>query len=194
MYTVPKIHKDLVHPPGRPIVSAKGGLIEPIAQFIDYYINNSVRKLPTCLKDTQHFISQIQDIDLTNKEIILATMDVQSLYTIIPKKEGIEAIAEILSNDDTELPLLCMLEMSKTCYTPMPIFLWVSGSPPTSLKKASTSLGRCYHRHYNMVGPCSQWRLNESLFDDKRVVEEISLGLTDYFKENTTQSSSAAWI
>ncbi|CAH2251891.1 Hypothetical predicted protein [Pelobates cultripes] len=65
-YNLPKIHKNLEHPPGRPIVSAKEGLIEPIAQFIDYNINKSIRKLPTCLRDTQHFIDKIRNIDLTD--------------------------------------------------------------------------------------------------------------------------------
>ncbi|CAH2305106.1 Hypothetical predicted protein, partial [Pelobates cultripes] len=59
LYTLPKIHKDPITPPGRPIVSVKEGLLEPVTKYIDHYIKKSVMALPTCLRDTQDFIHKI---------------------------------------------------------------------------------------------------------------------------------------
>uniref|UniRef100_A0A8C5R6Y8 Reverse transcriptase domain-containing protein n=1 Tax=Leptobrachium leishanense TaxID=445787 RepID=A0A8C5R6Y8_9ANUR len=96
LYTIPKIHKDLHRPPGRPIVSARGGLLEPIGKYIDQCCKTTVLALPTCLKDTNQFLEKISEIQLLEKEIILATLDVKNLYTIIPHQQGIEAFKRTL--------------------------------------------------------------------------------------------------
>ncbi|CAH2277150.1 Hypothetical predicted protein [Pelobates cultripes] len=59
LYTLPKIHKDPKTPPGRPIVSAKESLLEPVVKYVDFYIKDSIVALPTCLRDTRDFIQKI---------------------------------------------------------------------------------------------------------------------------------------
>ena len=49
--------------------------------------------------DTQDFINKIKDIGPLPEGVILATLDVTSLYTNIPNQEGIVAVADKLRTD-----------------------------------------------------------------------------------------------
>lgn len=98
MYLVPKIHKDLKKPPGRPIVSGVQSIFYPLAVYIDSHLQDIVKKLPNCLKDTGDLLNRIQDIDVTDVTM-LCTLDVQSLYTNIPLDEGCDAIRDKLSEN-----------------------------------------------------------------------------------------------
>lgn len=59
LYMVPKIHKDLTRPPGRPIVSGVNSVLEPIAIYVDGYLQKITKKLSNSLKDTGNFLSRI---------------------------------------------------------------------------------------------------------------------------------------
>ena len=129
-YTRPKIHKlpkliaqhstshtnsnnvhDIEHhtkalhitPPGRPIIAANGTLTESLSGYIDNILNPLRHTIPTHIKDTTHFLNEIQKIGTLPEGTILATMDVVSLYTNIPHKEGIQACREFLTHN--KLPI-----------------------------------------------------------------------------------------
>lgn len=91
MYTLPKIHKNLLNPPGRPIVSGIGSLTEPLSQFVDSHIKDLVYGLPSYLKDTMDFLKKLSDCYVDTNDL-LCTMDVSSLYPSIPHKDGLEAM------------------------------------------------------------------------------------------------------
>lgn len=55
IYIIPKIHKYLRNPPFRPIVNTRGSLHEPIGQYLDRYLQSSVEKMRTFIKDTTDF-------------------------------------------------------------------------------------------------------------------------------------------
>lgn len=84
-YILPKIHKDLTNPPGRPIVAGISSLTEPISNFVDFVLRPLVTSLPSYLRDTCDFLQCLSAIKKKNlnKDITLATMDVTSLYTNI---------------------------------------------------------------------------------------------------------------
>uniref|UniRef100_A0A8C5PS46 Reverse transcriptase domain-containing protein n=1 Tax=Leptobrachium leishanense TaxID=445787 RepID=A0A8C5PS46_9ANUR len=84
LYTLPKIHKNATHPPSRPIVSACGGLLEPLSKWLDFLVKESVMGLDTCLKDTPQLITDLRGIVLLETEVVFMTSDVKSLYTVIP--------------------------------------------------------------------------------------------------------------
>lgn len=54
-YTVPKIHKHATRPPGRPIVSTKGTLLEPLSTYLDSFLRPLLPEIPSYLRDTTHF-------------------------------------------------------------------------------------------------------------------------------------------
>lgn len=85
-------HKCLSQPPGRPIVSGIGSIFEPLAVYVDSFLQDIVKKLPYCLKDTNDFLDRVEEVNVT--EITwLCTFDVKSLYTNIPLIDGMEAVA-----------------------------------------------------------------------------------------------------
>lgn len=55
LYLIPKIHKDLNRPPGRPIVSGVESIFSPLAIYVDDYLQEVVKELPKCLRDTGDF-------------------------------------------------------------------------------------------------------------------------------------------
>ncbi|XP_077113081.1 uncharacterized protein LOC143768273 [Ranitomeya variabilis] len=90
IYFTPKIHKDPVSPPGRPIVSGIDGLCEPICKFVDYYLKPLVEALPSYARDTMDVLARIDGMSI-EKEMILVTADIESLYTCIRHQDGLEA-------------------------------------------------------------------------------------------------------
>lgn len=92
IYTLPKIHKNIENPPGRPIISGIGSLTEKISTFIDSFLRPHVMTLPSFVKDSMDMIRALKDIQLPTEDTMLATFDVESLYTNIPHDGGIEAV------------------------------------------------------------------------------------------------------
>lgn len=108
-YTLPKIHKK--DNPGRPVVNSIGSVTEKISAYVDETLKPLARLVPSYIKDTTHFINTLEDIDITDNDI-LVTIDVSALYTNIPHTEGIEAIREwmTVNNKPREnIDLICTL-------------------------------------------------------------------------------------
>ena len=97
-YILPKIHKNKDNPPGRPIVSASSHPTERISEFVDYQLNPLVPKLPSYIKDTTHFLQKLDSLPELPNGCLLVTLDVSSLYTNIPHKEGIHACRKALES------------------------------------------------------------------------------------------------
>ena len=95
-YMLPKIHKLVTPPPGRPIISANGAPTEKISQFVDHFLNPPTQKLRSFVKDTTHFLQILDNIGKLPPNCILVTLDVSSLYTNIPNDEGIAAARDTL--------------------------------------------------------------------------------------------------
>ena len=65
------------------------------SQFLDFWLQPAMKALPSFLKDTTTLINELNDL-IVEPDTILVTIDVKSLYTCIPHKEGIQACAESL--------------------------------------------------------------------------------------------------
>ena len=96
LYFMKKIHKN---PMGiRPIVSSCNSITELISQFVDKWLQPFVKELPSYLKDSTEFIKLVEGTPLPASSI-LASIDVSSLYTNIPHKDGIENTLHQLRNN-----------------------------------------------------------------------------------------------
>ena len=93
---LPKIHK--AGTPGRPIVSSHSCPTVIISEYLDSIFSKHVRKLPSFVQDTPHFLRLIQDFQfpLTHDEKLLFTMDVSSLYTSIPHDFALDSLRHYL--------------------------------------------------------------------------------------------------
>ena len=101
-YHLPKIHKTLDHPPGRPIVSGCGGPTENLSKLIDHWLQPLVQLLPSYIKDSTDFLQTITEWN--NKyaplpaHALIVTIDVVGLYTNIPHDEVEVSVTEALNN------------------------------------------------------------------------------------------------
>ena len=76
-----------------------------------------MKNLPSYLKNTTELINDFKNLQL-EPETILVTVDVKSLYTCIPHKDGIDACREALYSTKEDNPnrpdadvLICLLEV-----------------------------------------------------------------------------------
>lgn len=94
-YIIPKLHKSLTNPPGRPIVSATKGPLERIGKYTDALIKELVYELPSYVCDTRDVLKAIQRVHCPTGSL-LGGIDVESLYTSIPHSYGLRAVAHFL--------------------------------------------------------------------------------------------------
>ena len=96
-YLLPKIHKDPLIPPGRPVVSGSGGPTEKISQFVDHFIGQLVTLSESYIRDPTHLINILNKFNMP-PGMLLCTLDITSLYTNIPHNEGIQSIKGIVGH------------------------------------------------------------------------------------------------
>ena len=86
-YTLTKIHKPT--PVGRPIISGCSGPTERISAFVDHLIQPIAELQASYLKDRQSLSTSSRGSNCLKG---LVSMDVTSLYTNIPQREGITTV------------------------------------------------------------------------------------------------------
>ena len=102
-YLRPKIHK--TNSPGRPIVSNCSFPTERVSKYLDEILNPIVENLGTYVKDSTHVLNIFENLKYTdNHRPILFTMDVVSLYTVIPHREGLKALEHFLNTRNVQDP------------------------------------------------------------------------------------------
>ena len=90
IYFLPKIHKP--NNPGRPIVSACSCPTELISSYLDKIMAPIVKSLTSYIKDSQHALEIFRDFNFLGEDKLIFTMDISSLYTVIPNSEGLLAL------------------------------------------------------------------------------------------------------
>jgi len=97
LYLLPKIHKNKIPVPGRPIVSANNSPTERISQLADHFLQPLLPLTKSYIRDTTDFINHLEALAPLQANSILCTIDVTSLYTNIPNHEGIQACGQMLN-------------------------------------------------------------------------------------------------
>ena len=96
LYLLPKVHKGLINTPGRPVISGNETLLEPISKYVDFFIKPLLPSLPAYIQDTTDVLCQIRDHSFIGPDALLATMDVEALYTNIAHDQGLAALKHFL--------------------------------------------------------------------------------------------------
>ena len=97
-YGLPKIHK--TGTPLRPIVSSRGSITYGVAKELSHIIKPLVGQSPHHLKNTQHFIQQLQGKRLEPGEVI-TSFNVKALFTSVPVQPSIQLVKQRLQQDNT---------------------------------------------------------------------------------------------
>ena len=97
-YGLPKIHK--TGTPLRPIVSSRGSITYGVAKELSHIIKPLVGQSPHHLKNTQHFIQQLQGKRLQAGESI-TSFDVKALFTSVSVQPSIVIVKSRLQQDTT---------------------------------------------------------------------------------------------
>ena len=82
-----------------------------------------VRSLPSYVKDSQHALQIFQDFNFLGEDKLIFTMDITSLYTVIPNCEGLLALKHFfdlrtVKNPSSETLLrLAELVLTLNCFS-----------------------------------------------------------------------------
>jgi len=121
LYGNPKIHKDVVDPPLRPIISQIGTVTYTLSKYLNNIIVKYMPKFHM-VDSTYEFLSLLRGCQPNTG--MLASLDVNSLFTNVPVNETIEIIIETIYNHSTliapHIPAQEMRELLLICTTRTP--------------------------------------------------------------------------
>ena len=95
---ITKIHKRLHNVPSRPVISNYGYYRENISSFLDYHLQPLAKKVESYIKDTNHFLKELQELGSLLKNPIVCTIHAVGLYPYIQHEEGLASIRKHLDN------------------------------------------------------------------------------------------------
>ena len=101
-YLLPKIHKP--DNPGRPIVSACSCPTELLSSYLDDILQPFVTSLDSYVRDSTDVLRKLQTVHVDPNVSLLFTMDVKSLYTVIPHNDGLCALRYYLDRRSVHSP------------------------------------------------------------------------------------------
>jgi len=120
LYGNPKIHKRLIDPPLRPTISQIGTVTYSLAKYLNSIITQYMPK-QRMVESTYEFLSLLR---ATSARGMLASLDVDNLFTNVPVAETIRMILSSVYNHPTlnapSIPITAMEELLMICTTETP--------------------------------------------------------------------------
>jgi len=105
IYGLPKIHKEGV--PLRPIVNTIGSPTYELAKYVAKLLKPLVGNTDSFIKDSNDFVKLIKN-KRVDKDDILVSFDVVSLFTKIPLDEAVHVIKMATNPETTKLAEICL--------------------------------------------------------------------------------------
>ncbi|XP_043943254.1 uncharacterized protein LOC122815075 [Protopterus annectens] len=112
-FIIPKIHKDVRNPPGRPIVSGKGSFLQNVGVFLDSVLKQYLHKVQAHVKNTREVCVDVKNM-FWEQDFYWASVDVKSLYTSINKYWGLVSIERMLGEGPRTNYIIQLLEFCLT--------------------------------------------------------------------------------
>lgn len=97
-YCLPKLHKSLDNPPGRPIVSAPATITYYASVYLDNLFKPVLKKFHTLCFSSRDIIRDICSLNsknIFNENCVILCADIASLYPSIPIDFGLECVKEL---------------------------------------------------------------------------------------------------
>lgn len=115
-YGMPKVHKNKLPVPLRPVISQCGSLSAIISTFIDYLLQPLTKFIPSYIKDSTALLNTIDALPKLPPNARLFTSDATSMYTNIDPNEGIPILRQYLSEygNECEKPIAADLVCTLT--------------------------------------------------------------------------------
>lgn len=103
-YSLSKIHKEVTPFRGRPIVLGVSGLTQNAGIYLDKVLRKFVLSLPSYTRHTADLLAKLDGISISI-DIMLASIDVEALYSSIPHTVGLETVRYYLNMRGTQFGL-----------------------------------------------------------------------------------------
>ncbi|XP_056404927.1 uncharacterized protein LOC130296905 [Hyla sarda] len=94
-YALPKVHKGLHPLKGRPIVSGVSSITQNCGIYVARILREFVTALPSYIRDTSDLLQKLDGITVET-DVLLASIDVEALYSSIPHEWGLKATEHYL--------------------------------------------------------------------------------------------------
>ena len=191
IYYLPKLHKSLVKPPGRPIISGIDSVTARIGKYVDSFLQPLVKSTPAFLRDTTEVLNLLKEVQWKDG-YILATADVASLYTVISHQHGLQAVDFYLQQESDIPPLQKEFILELLRFATTHNYFWFGGTFFLQIcgvamgAKFAPSLANLFMAHWEREAiddqPPSQLRLWKRYIDDVLVIwEGDTTSLEEFF-------------
>ena len=102
-YGMPKVHKNKLPIPFRPVISQCGSLSAIISTYIDYKLQTFTKAMPSYIQNSTKLLEKLDKFPQLPKNTKLFTSDATSMYTNIDPDEGINVLRKYITTYKSEV-------------------------------------------------------------------------------------------
>ena len=110
-YGMPKVHKDKVPIPLRPVVSQCGSLFAILSIFVDFKLQPLTKFIPSYLNNSEALLDILDEFGPLPLSAKLFTSDATSMYSNIDPSEALPVLEDYLKRFGKELDNICVQQI-----------------------------------------------------------------------------------